>query len=48
MAALNPENHQVYLVRGKFGAAPTPTAANPHPRPALLPDTFNVLVAAPN
>jgi len=46
--ALNPENHQVYLVSGKFGAAPAPTAANPHPRPALLPDTFNVLVAAPN
>ncbi|WP_061534395.1 YncE family protein [Collimonas arenae] len=46
--ALNPENHLVYLVSGKFGAVPAPTAANPHPRPALLPDTFNVLVAEPN
>ncbi|PFH08893.1 YVTN family beta-propeller protein [Collimonas sp. PA-H2] len=46
--ALNPESHLVYLVSGAFGAAPAPTPANPRPRAPLLPDTFNVLVAAPN
>lgn len=46
--ALNPESHLVYLVSGDFGAAPAPTATNPHPRRPLLPNTVNVLVAAPN
>jgi YVTN family beta-propeller protein len=46
--ALNPESHLVYLVSGNFGAAPAPTATTPHPRPPLLPNTVNVLVAAPN
>lgn len=46
--ALNPATHLVYLVSGKFGAAPAATSANPRPRAPLLPDTFNVLVAAPN
>ena len=46
--ALDPATHRVYLVSGTFGAAPAPTPANPRPRAPLLPDTFNVLVAAPN
>ncbi len=46
--ALNPDSHLVYLVSGKFGPAPAPTSAVPHPRPPLLPETVNVLVAAPN
>lgn len=45
--ALNPENHLVYLVSAKFGATPAASTEIPHPRPAVLPDTFNVLVAAP-
>lgn len=45
--ALNPDTHVVYLVSGNFGTAPAPTATTPHPRPPLLPNTVNVLVAAP-
>jgi len=46
--ALNPDTHLVYLVSGKFGTAPAATATTPRPRPPLLPNTVNVLVAAPN
>ena len=35
---------RVYLVTAQFGPRPEPTAASPHPRPAILPDTFTVLV----
>lgn len=41
---LDPKTHQIYLVTAKFGPPPTPTAAQPHPWPAILPDTFVVLV----
>ncbi|SFB24890.1 40-residue YVTN family beta-propeller repeat-containing protein [Collimonas sp. OK607] len=46
--ALDPDTHLVYLVSGSFGKTPAPTAATPRPRPPLLPNTVNVLVAAPN
>lgn len=42
--ALDPRNHQVFLVTADFGAPPAPTAEHPHPRGAVLPDTFVVLV----
>jgi len=42
--ALDPKTHHVYTVTAKFGAAPAPTTANPHPRPAILPDSFIVLM----
>jgi DNA-binding beta-propeller fold protein YncE len=42
--ALNPNTHEVFLVTADFGPAPAPTADQPHPRPAILPDTFVVLV----
>ncbi len=42
--ALDPATHKVYLVTADFGPAPAATADNPHPRPAILPDTFMVLV----
>jgi len=42
--ALDPKTHAVYLVTAKFGPPPAATAENPHPRPAILPDTFKVLV----
>ncbi len=42
--ALDSKTHRVYLVTAKFGSAPPATADQPHPRPSILPDTFEVLV----
>jgi len=42
--ALDPKTHNVFLVTAKFGPAPAATAENPRPRPAILPDSFVVLV----
>jgi len=42
--ALDPETHKIFLVTAKFGPPPAATAQQPHPRPAILPDTFEVLV----
>ncbi len=39
--------HDVYLVTAQFGATPAPTAAEPHPRPAILPGSFEILVVGP-
>jgi len=41
---LDPKTHQSYLVTAKFGPPPAATADNPRPRPAILPDSFVVLV----
>jgi DNA-binding beta-propeller fold protein YncE len=41
---LDPTKHQVFLVTAKFGPPPPATAEQPRPRPAILPDTFVVLV----
>jgi DNA-binding beta-propeller fold protein YncE len=41
---LDPKTHTVYLVTAKFGPAPAPTEAQPHPRPTMIPGTFEVLV----
>jgi len=41
---LDPKTHQMYLVTAKFGPPPPPTAEQPHPRPAIMPDSFVVLV----
>jgi DNA-binding beta-propeller fold protein YncE len=41
---LDPKTHNVYLVTAKFGPPPAPTADQPRPRPAILPDSFVVLV----
>jgi YVTN family beta-propeller protein len=43
--ALDEATGKVYLVTADFGAAPPATAEQPHPRPALIPDSFVVLVA---
>jgi DNA-binding beta-propeller fold protein YncE len=40
---IDPTNHHVYTVTADFGPVPTPTAENPRPRPAILPDTFVLL-----
>jgi DNA-binding beta-propeller fold protein YncE len=36
--------HTVYLVTADLGPAPAATAENPRPRPAILPDTFTLLI----
>jgi len=41
--ALDPETHKVYVVTAKFGPAPAPTAEAPHPRPSILPNSFEVI-----
>jgi len=40
---LDPSTHKIYLVTAKFGPPPAATAEQPHPRPSILPDTFEVL-----
>src|SRR6202030_3901714 len=42
--ALDEKTHQVFVVTAKFGPPPAPTPDQPHPRHAILPDTFVVLV----
>ena len=41
---LDLKTHRVFLVSADFGPAPEPTAEHPHPRPAILPGTFVLLV----
>jgi DNA-binding beta-propeller fold protein YncE len=41
---LDPRTHRIYLVTAHFGPAPAPTAAEPHPRPAIEPGSFTILV----
>ncbi len=41
--ALDGKTHHVFLVTADFGPAPAPTSDRPHPRPAMLPDTFVIL-----
>jgi DNA-binding beta-propeller fold protein YncE len=41
---LDPKTHKIYLVTAKFGPSPAATAEQPHPRPSILPDSFEVLV----
>ena len=40
----DPATDRIYTVTADFGPAPAATADNPHPRPAMLPGTFEVLV----
>jgi DNA-binding beta-propeller fold protein YncE len=42
--AVDPKTHQIFLVTAKFGPPPAAGADNPRPRPAILPDSFVVLV----
>ena len=35
---------RIYVVTADLGPRPDPSAANPHPRPSIVPDTFQVLV----
>jgi len=44
--ALDTKSHKIYLVTANFGEAPPATASQPHPRPAMVPGTFEVLVVS--
>ena len=44
---LDPATHRIYLPTARFGAAPAPTAEQPHPRPSVTPDSFVILLAEP-
>ena len=35
---------RVYVVTAEQGPRPEPSATNPHPRPAIVPDTFQIIV----
>lgn len=42
--AVDTKTHNLLLPTADFGPAPAPTAAVPRPRPAILPDSFRILV----
>lgn len=42
--AVDTKTHQIFLVTAQFGPPPAPTDQQPHPRPAMIPDSFVVLV----
>ena len=44
--ALDLKTHTVYLSDAEFGERPAATAANPRPRPKIVPGTFKLLVVA--
>jgi YVTN family beta-propeller protein len=43
--ALDTATGKIYVVTAQFGPRPEPTASNPRPRPAIVPDSFTVIVA---
>jgi DNA-binding beta-propeller fold protein YncE len=45
--ALDRKTHKVYLSAAEQGPRPAPTADNPHPRPAIKPGTFHLIVVSP-
>jgi YVTN family beta-propeller protein len=45
--ALDPATHRIFLAAARLGATPPATPDQPHPRPAIVPDSFVVLVAEP-
>lgn len=44
--AVDTKTHNLYLPTAEFGPPPTPTAQTPRPRPAMLPDTFEIVVVS--
>jgi YVTN family beta-propeller protein len=42
--ALDPKTHRALLVTAEFGPAPKAASDQPHPRPAMIPGTFTLLV----
>jgi DNA-binding beta-propeller fold protein YncE len=45
--ALDVRSHRIYLVTADFGAPPAATPEHPHPRSAILPGSFRLLVLEP-
>jgi len=45
--ALDTKTDKIYLSAAKFGATPEASAANPHPRPTIVPGSFHLLVLSP-
>jgi hypothetical protein len=45
--ALDRATHRVFLVTANFAPAPAATPEHPHPREAMLPGTFRLLVLQP-
>jgi DNA-binding beta-propeller fold protein YncE len=45
--ALDEHAHRLFLVTANFGPPPAATPEHPHPRPAILPGTFRLLVVEP-
>lgn len=43
--ALDTATGKIYVVTAEFGPRPEATTANPRPRPAIVPDSFTVIVA---
>jgi YVTN family beta-propeller protein len=46
--ALDSKTHNLYLSSAQLSAPPPATAANSHPRPKIVPETFHVLVVSPH
>jgi len=46
--ALNHKTHQLYLSSAEYSSKPIVTTQNPKPRPAILPNSFAILVAESN
>ena len=44
---LDPKTHKLYTVTAEFGPPPAATADNPRPRPSMVPDSFTLIVLAP-
>jgi YVTN family beta-propeller protein len=42
--AYDPATDRVYLVTAEFGPRPAATAENPHPRPSIVPGSFEIIV----
>jgi hypothetical protein len=45
--ALDESTHHIFLSTAQFGPPPAPTADRPHPRPTVLPGTFEIVEVAP-
>jgi YVTN family beta-propeller protein len=44
---LDPATHKIFLAAAKLGPAPPATEEQPHPRPPVIANSFNILVAQP-